>query len=699
MVIETAIGGIDIVQSSVTFSLGANVENLVLTGISGSNGTGNALNNILTGNGAENTLNGGGGIDTLAGGNGNDVYVVDSTTDTITETTMGGVDMVQSSVTFNLGVNIENLLLMGNVAISGRGNSLDNTLIGNSTNNTLNGGDGNDTINGIGGIDTLVGGNGNDTYIVDTTTDAITETAIGGIDKVQASATFSLGANVENLLLVGLSGINGTGNSLNNSITGNSANNTLNGAGGSDTLIGGGGNDIYVVDSTTDTITETTTGGIDTIQSSVTFSLGANVENLLLTGLSGVNSIGNSLNNALTGNSAANTLNGTGGIDTLIGGDGNDTYVVDSTTDIITEGTMGGVDTIQSSVTYSLGVNIENLVLTGLSEVNGTGNSLNNSIIGNSANNTLKGFDGSDILNGASGVDTLIGGNGSDIYVVDSTTDTITETTTGGVDMVQSSVTYSLGANIENLVLTGNMTINGVGNSLNNTLIGNVANNILTGGDGNDILNGVAGIDTLVGGSGNDTYIIGNTSDVAIEISTLTTEIDIVAASVTFSLGANVENLRLTGTGAIDGTGNSSNNSLTGNAANNILTGGGGKDTLSSGAGVDRFNYKVLTDSLLANFDVITDFNTNPSNDLFLVATARSSFISFGAITSLDTSSISAKLTSISFGANTAAQFTYNNRTFIVINNNVAGFNSLTDSIVEVTGVIGTIGLDNFSTT
>jgi Ca2+-binding RTX toxin-like protein len=184
---------------------------------------------------------------------------------------------------------------------------------------------------------------------------------------------------------------------------------------------------IYVVDSTTDVITENTNEGTDTVQSSVTFSLAAlpNVENLTLTGSAVINGTGNASNNLITGNTVNNTLNGGTGVDTLIGGTGDDIYVVDSTTDVITENTNEGTDTVQSSVTFSLAAltNIENLTLTGSSVIHGTGNASNNVITGNSVNNTLAGDAGNDTLNGGTGVDTLIGGTGDDVYIVDSTTD------------------------------------------------------------------------------------------------------------------------------------------------------------------------------------------------------------------------------------------------------------------------------------
>jgi Ca2+-binding RTX toxin-like protein len=579
---------IDTINTSVSYTLGANVEKLTLTGTSAINGTGNALNNTITGNTADNQLDGSTGNDTLIGGTGNDTYVVDATGDMITETstTATEIETVNASVTYTLGSNLENLTLTGTGMINGTGNTLNNVLTGNTANNTLSGGTGNDSMTGDAGIDTLLGGAGNDIYTVDTATDTITENLNEGTDAISSSVTYTLGANVENLSLTGTIAINGTGNTLNNDLTGNSANNTLSGDTGIDTLVGGAGDDIYIVDTTTDTITENLNEGMDTISSNVTYTLGVNVENLTFTGTSVINGTGNSLNNTLTGNGGNNTLNagdgndtliGDAGIDTLTGGTGDDTYIVDLATDTITENLNEGTDTISSSVTYTLGANVENLTLTGTSAINGTGNSLNNTLTGNGGNNTLNAGDGNDTLIGDAGIDTLIGGTGDDTYLVDTATDTITENLNEGTDTISSSVTYTLGANVENLTLTGNSAINGTGNSLNNVLTGNSGNNTFIGG---------AGIDTLIGGAGDDTYIVDTTTDTITE--NLNEGTDIVSSSVTYTLGANVENLSLTGTSAINGTGNTLNNALTGNSGNNILAGGEGNDTVDGGNGNDK---------------------------------------------------------------------------------------------------------------
>ena len=308
---------------------------------------------------------------------------------------------------------------------------------------------------------------------------------------------------------------------------GDTGNDLLDGGLGSDVMYGGAGDDIYVVDNDTDYVAENPGEGVDTVKSYVSFTLDANTEHLTLLGTNAINATGNAASNNLYGNLGDNVLQGGGGNDTLtgdagndrldggagndimLGGVGNDTYVVGSTSDVVTENANEGSDTIEASITLTLGNNVENLTLTGSSALNGTGNALDNILTGNSGKNTLTGGAGNDRLDGKGGIDTLLGGAGDDTYVVDLTTDVITENAGEGNDTVESSVTLTLGNNLENLTLTGTAALNGTGNALDNILTGNSGKNTLTGGAGNDRLDGQAGADTLTGGVGNDTYVLG----------------------------------------------------------------------------------------------------------------------------------------------------------------------------------------------
>jgi len=576
---EGAGAGTDTVESSVSYTLAANVEVLTLTGTAAIGGTGNTLANTLTGNtganslaglagndtltggGGNDTLDGGTGNDSLAGGLGNDLFRVDSLIDALSEIVGGGTDTVESSISWTLVTNFEALRLTGSGNIAGTGNSVANAITGNAGANALSGAAGNDTISGGGGndtltggigIDSLVGGLGNDLYRIDDAGDVVAESPGGGTDTVETGFSWTLSTDIEALVLTGSGNLSGTGNAMWNSLIGTTGANSLSGLEGSDTLLALDGND---------------------------------------------------------------TLDGGTGNDSLAGGLGNDLYRVDSAYDLIVE--AGGDDTVESSISWTLGSGFENLILANTAgEINATGNEVANrlagndranSILGQAGDDTITGGFGNDTEDGGIGADSMRGGAGDDLYRVDNVLDVTDESGTTGTDTVESTVSWTLGSGFENLILantageinaTGNEVANRLaGNDRANSILGQAGNDTITGGFGNDTEDGGIGADSMRGGAGDDLYRVDNVLDVTDESGTTGT--DTVESTVSWTLGSGFENLILATTaGDISATGNELANTLAGNAGANSILGLGGNDTLTGGLGNDTVDGGIGADSM-----------------------------------------------------------------------------------------------------
>jgi Ca2+-binding RTX toxin-like protein len=421
------------------------------------------FSNTVFGTSGDDIINGNGGNDTLIGDRGADVLNGGSDIDTADYSR--GIPDVDDSGAF-LGVNV---FLDGTGSVGDAAgdtyNSIENvigtsfadTIAGNDFDNDLSGGRGGDVLKGFGGsdslrgddgIDTLSGGQGDDflnggagadvmvrgsgidtvDYRDSISTDAvIVDLAFGqGIGGDAQGDTYS---GIENAFgslasdaLIGNDAANQLfGDGGNDTLIGNEGNDSLSGQDGADVMIGGNGDDTYIVNSLTDTVSEVSSTGNDTIRVSFDYSLSnldvvkGNVENLTLTGTGDAQASGNTLNNLLIGNGGDNRLVGNGGADTMRGGAGDDRYFVENAGDVVDESITGsgGVDTVQSSVSFSLtGTKalgaVENLALTGNGNINGAGNGLANTIDGNRFNNDLMGMAGNDILEGGRGADTFV---------------------------------------------------------------------------------------------------------------------------------------------------------------------------------------------------------------------------------------------------------------------------------------------------
>lgn len=296
--------------------------------------------------------------------------------------------------------------------------------------------------------------------------------------------------------------------------------------------------------------------------------------------------VGTDGDDVIYGYGGNDTLDGRAGADAMYGGDGDDRYVVDDVSDHAVEYGGEGNDTVESAISFTLGLYVENLLLTGNANINGVGNADANRLTGNGGNNILDGGAGNDVLAGAAG---------DDDYYVDSGLDQVVEATGQGKDRVFSSVNYSLvGTAVEELTLVGYGARAATGNALNNTLVGNDYDNVLEGG---------VGVDTMTGGKGNDTYYVDNVLDIVVELPSSgypnAQGIDTIFSSVSFDLAyaPHVENLHLVGNADINATGDNRNNALSGNASYNHIIGAGGADILSGGGGSDLLEGGTGNDS------------------------------------------------------------------------------------------------------
>ncbi|MCX7093828.1 MAG: lectin-like protein [Methylobacter sp.] len=446
---------------------------------------------LIGGNGADilhglnmaDNLSGGRGNDTLLGGNGDDnLFGEEGNDDLYGEQENDYLDGGVGNDTLDGGDGLDTLM-------GGEGND---SLDGGKGVDSMEGGAGNDTLDGGDkGADFMTGGEGNDIYYLGY--DAIDVIADNGLATDQDTVimpyllqSYTLPASIENgTIAAGAKASNLTGNDSDNALSGNDGNNVLDGAVGRDSLFGGSGNDELL-------------GGLD---------------NDTLVGGNGSDSLeGGNGNDSVNGGIGNDLIVGGNGIgdDIYIGGAGIDTIKYSSATTGITVslalGTAGGNE-IDSDQLNS----IENVI----------GGQAGDVLTGDAGNNVLDGFTGNDTLSGGAGNDTMIGGLGNDTYFVDKAGDVVTETSALAIeiDTVNSSTTYTLKTNIENLTLSGTAAINGIGNSLNNALTGNKGANALTGGTGADTLTGGLGSDQFKFNSETETGVSAGTRDSIVDFS------------------------------------------------------------------------------------------------------------------------------------------------------------------------------------
>jgi Ca2+-binding RTX toxin-like protein len=562
------------VQSAVNFVLPTNVNTLTLTGTNSIIGTGNSANDLITANSANDTLVSGSGIDTLVGGSGADMFVLNNTGDVI-ENMSSGNNTVEAAFSYTLPASVAALILTGTADLTATANN------------------GNDTLTSNAGTDTLVGGAGNDTFVVNNAADVISDTSSTAANTLYSSVSYSLPTNVNTLILTGTGNLVGLANTTGGDVLlANSGADTLISAVGLlDQLEGGTGSDLFEVNYVSDTVTVGKSHGIDTIQSSVSFSAAANVADLVFTGTAAVSGTGNSLANLIIANDGSDTLTAGSGLATLQGGAGNDVFVINNLNDVVIDTSTTSANTLRSSVSYTLPTNINALVLTGSAALSGTANN------------------GADTLTSNTGLDTLTGGDGNDLFIVSKSTDIVQDTWTTTTNALQASVSFSLPTNVNALTFTGSTAVEGFGNAANDLMTANTGADTLVAGNGNDTLQAGTGTaaDSLVGGTGNDLFIVNHSGD-AVNVGTIHGN-DTIEAYATYTAAPNVATLTMMGTSNLSGTGNSLANVITGNSGNDTLTAGAGLATLIGGTGSDTF---VINNTA----DVVVESSTTSTNVL-----------------------------------------------------------------------------------
>lgn len=535
--------------------------------------------------------------------------------------------------------------LDGNDTIYGRGGA--DLIDGGDDEDVLYGEDGDDFLVGGAGDNNLDGGDGVDTADYSAAVAAVTVNLALGTASVNGLGGSDVIANIENVV----------GSDFADMLTGDGLDNSLDGGLGTDTMAGRDGDDAYQVDNVSDVVTESANEGSDTIRTTLSsYTLGANVENLHFTGTGNFTGAGNALDNLIRGGADDDDLSGgdgddsfeeSGGDDLVDGGDGFDVmrlsgYFYDySITDNL-DGTLT-VSAYYDETNSNMLTDVEAFYFTGDDEtytltqlfpltLTGTvgddvlsggaqGDSIdggdgNDSLLGRLGSDVLQGGNGDDELNGGQGDDEIDGGDGFDTakfsgssydYMVSFEPDgTIVVSGMGdgdyGYDILENVEAFYFAADDITLELidlpplgtSGNDVI--VGSDRPDWLYGLEGDDSLTGGLGSDGLDGGEGADTMTGGDGDDYYYVDDAGDVIVEAGS--DEYDGVEASISHTLGSTLENLTLTGSANLNGTGNASNNEIFGNDGDNIISDMDGDDYVRAGLGNDYYEMGAGDDSL-----------------------------------------------------------------------------------------------------
>lgn len=548
--------------------------------------TGGTGDDFLSGYGGNDTINGGGGNDTISGGFDFDSLDGGIGIDTSDFTFYNGAvqwNMATGAIAFapffgtESAVNFENAV-MGNGDDSITGSGLDNSLVGNGGNDTLIGEGGADTLDGGSGNDSLVGGSGNDVYVVDATTDIVSEAAGDTADEVRTTlALFTLGttagsANVERLTFIGAGGFRGEGSAAANVITGGTGDDELIGFAGADTLIGAGGNDTFTYFAAGDITGDSIDGGADAggFRDSIQVAFGGTAD---FSGATIASTGGNTSIEYLrlsTGVAHEVIFNGSqfggGGLSaslTIQGDVDVDTVTVNNVSDTLNLATL-------QFVNWTAGQ--DRLIVNATSQTSFTGASVAEEYNGSVVN---------DFIFGSTGADTLRGGDGRDVFIYSNPDQVAGDVIDGGASPI--GVRVAISVQYEGTADFGLSTIASTATTSIEELF---FDNQTPGSSGTTAIFrasqfGPTGLATNLALQDN------STGPATLSITDISGAFDVNAFNFgSWKEGTNTIILTVNGVGSV----------LTGSAFREEFNGGNNADTMRGGAGADTLNGNVGAD-------------------------------------------------------------------------------------------------------
>ena len=592
-----------------------------MTSIEG--GSGSNLADTFIGDSNDNTFLTNAGADTVTAGDGFDMLMLTRSTGlsnyNVAPASGATVNFITGQITGAYG---DTVTFSGVERVAGT--NLADTFIGGNGPNAYY------AFRGLGGADAYTGGSSAYDQV-----DYFGDYDAGGtagvtVDLAAGTATDGFG-NAETMS--GIENVWGTNQA--DSITGDAANNFLTGFGGNDALNGGDGDDSLNGGAGSDTLNGG--AGADWVQNfrDVFYDGGTQGVTVNLVNQTQIDAFGNTdtlisiesaggtqLADTFTGDGGDNVFRGFGGADIIDGGGGIDTVqaygndilqVWQDASNVLNRGAQGWIVTVANGAGTVIDQFGNTDTITGIESFRGTMTA--DTFNGGAGTQYFRGLAGNDVIAGGADIDWALYDQDASFGGLAGVTVNLSSVAVGGVaantarDAFGATDTLSgienvRGTDVADTLIGGvgaNVLVGGGGNDTldggadADALFGGAGNDKLLGGAGDDTLDGGIGADTMTGGLGNDVFIVDDAGDIVIEASAGGTD-RVETNLASYTLTANVENLKFTGAGNFSGAGNDLANTITGGAGNDTLNGGAGVDTLVGGAGDDTYVIDVAGD-------------------------------------------------------------------------------------------------------